>query len=107
MIRASLYAVAVIALGTPRRDAILRKNAPKALLDFRKPCAARRKASAARLAPGRVFADNSRPPDFFGLGASPSQEPNFFSWAHRLMSSPLSPTTPPPPLSPPPSSPPR
>src|SRR5919109_1168160 len=90
MIRASLYAVAVIALGTPRRAAIRRKNAPNALCDRCNVRAARRNALAARFAPGRVAADFSFPPDLFGLGATPSQAPNAFSLGQRLMSVPTS-----------------
>src|SRR5438128_10555993 len=90
MIRASLYAVAVIALGTPRRAAIRRKNAPSALCERWRLRAARRKALAARLAPARVAAEWTLPPDFFGLGASPSQDPKAFSLRQRLMSVPTS-----------------
>src|SRR5436190_2067506 len=84
MIRASLYAVAVIALGTPRRAAIRRKNAPKALLLRCSDCAATRSACAARLTPGRVLALLSLPPLFLGLGARPSQAPNARSLCQGL-----------------------
>ena len=76
-IRASLYAAAVIALGTPRRAAIRRKNAPNALFA---PLQASAPPAATPVPPGSpppcVRADFSLPPDFFGLRASPSHDPN-------------------------------
>src|SRR5262245_20518176 len=90
MIRASLYATAVVALGTPRRAATRRKNAPRAPLLLCRLCAATRSACAARLTPGRVLALLSLPPVLRGLGASPSHAPNAFSLRQRLMSVPTS-----------------
>ena len=90
MIRASLYAVAVMAFASPRRAAIRRKNAPSALWERCRFFAASRNACAARFTPGRVALDFSFPPDFFGFGARPSQLPKCFSLGHRCMSVPVS-----------------
>ena len=74
-IRASGYAVAVIACAPPRRAALRRQHAPQALGRRCRVCAARRHACAARGRPGRGARDVPRPPDCCGGGARPSQLP--------------------------------
>lgn len=83
----------MIAFGAPRRAATRRGGAPRAIFGRISARAARRNASAARFAPGRVRDDGGSPPDRFGSGASPSHAPNFFALAHRLVSVPASPST--------------
>ena len=90
MLRASLYAVAVMAFARPRRAAIRRKKAPRALCDRWRFFAASRKTWAAQFTPGRVALDFTLPLDFLGFGASPSQLPQCCSLGHRLLSVPIS-----------------
>ena len=72
--RASLCAVAVMALGAPRWAFLRRRKAPKALSDLWSPLAARRKAAAARLALGLVLELITFPPVMRLWGLSPSQD---------------------------------
>ena len=88
--RASLYAVAVMAFASPRRAAIRRKNAPSALLlalhVLRGQPQRLRRTVHARTGRTRLhFASG-----LFGFGARPSQLPKCFSLGHRLMSVPIS-----------------
>ena len=74
-----MCAVAVTAAGAPSRAFIRRRKAPKAPWLRCRPWAAKRNAVAARLTPGRVRLDFTRPPVFLQLGHSPSQLQNCFT----------------------------
>ena len=72
MIRASLWAVAVMALGAPRWAFLRRRKAPRALPERCSALAARRSAAAARLALALVFELITFPPVMRLLGLSPA-----------------------------------
>ena len=72
--RASLCAVAVIALGAPKWAFFRRRKAPRALPERCSALAARRSAAAARLPLALVFELMTLPPVIRLLGLSPSQE---------------------------------
>ena len=72
--RASLWAVAVIAFGAPRWAFFRRRKAPRALLERCSALAARRSALAARLPLALVFELMTRPPVMRLLGLSPNQD---------------------------------
>src|SRR4029434_8052191 len=91
--RASLWAVAVMAFGAPRRVLRRRKKAPSADLLWCRERAARRSAAAARLAEGLVRPLSVLPPETFVPGARVSQEAQCLSLGQRLMSRRVSATT--------------
>src|SRR5215471_8456963 len=62
-----------MALGVPRRAFIRRKKAPKALCEWCKLRAARRRGTVTRWAPGRTRRDSTLPPEIVCWGPSPSQ----------------------------------
>ena len=72
--RASLWAVAVIAFGAPSRAFIRRKYSPRKLSLLCKLRAAIRKARAARFFVGRVLDERTLPPLTRLSGESRSQE---------------------------------
>ena len=82
MSRASLCAVAVMALGAPRWAFFQRRNAPRALSERCSALAARRNAAAARLALGLVFELMTRPPVMRWSGLSPSQDVKCLALGH-------------------------
>ena len=86
----SLCAVAVMALGVPTRAFIRRKKAPRALCEWCKLRAARRRATVTRWAPGRTRRDRTFPPEIWCWGHSPSQLQKCFTLGHRYMSVPIS-----------------
>ena len=67
-----------------------RSLAPRALLLCSRVCAARRRASAARLTTSRVPRVRTRPPLIRLSGHQPSQEAQCVALFHRLMSRPIS-----------------
>src|SRR4030095_4730706 len=91
--RASLWAVAVMAFGAPRRVLSRRKKAPSADLLWCRKAAARRSAAAARLAERLVRPLSVLPPETFVPGARVSQEAKCLSLGQRLMSRPVPATT--------------
>ena len=90
MIRASLWAVAVMAFAGPKRAFRRRKKAPRALRLSFKLWAAIRNTSAARLVTARVLFFRICPPLMRWSGHRPSQEPKCFSLGQRCMLSPIS-----------------
>src|SRR5439155_1937634 len=84
--RASLDAVAVMALGVPRRAFSRRKKAPKALWEWCKVRAARRRATVTRCAPGRTRRDSTLPPEILCWGHNPRQLQKCFTLGHRVLS---------------------
>src|SRR4030066_1520094 len=74
MIRASLCAVAVIALGAPSLARIRRKKAPSTDGLRDRLWAARRKACATRCFTWRVWTESTFPPEMRLSGQTPSQE---------------------------------
>ena len=90
---ASLWAVAVMALGAPSCAFFRRRKAPRALSERCRALAARRKAAAARLALGLVLELITLPPVMRLLGLSPNQEAKCFALVHFVMSVPISLTT--------------
>src|SRR5205085_4577290 len=89
-IRASLCAVAVIALGAPSRERCRLRYAPSALLLRIKLQAARRSVCAARPLPRRVRLDCTLPPVFFQHGHNPSQLLKCLTVGHLVKSVPSS-----------------
>src|SRR5215813_14049599 len=92
MRQASLWAVAVMAVGAPRRAFRRRWKAPRADRLWERELAARRRAAATRLAEGLVRPLIFLPPETLLPGARLSQEAKGFSVGHRVMSSPISAT---------------
>src|SRR5689334_3938828 len=89
-ILANLCAVAVIALGAPRRPLIRLKKAPRAVLDRWSVFAAKRKACAARLFEDLVLLLNTFPPEILLPGHNPSHEQKCFTVRHLDISVPIS-----------------
>ena len=87
---ASLWAVAVRALGAPRWAFFRRRKAPRALSERCSALAARRKAAAARLALGLVFELLTLPPVIRLSGLSPSHDAKCLVLGHLVMSVPIS-----------------
>jgi hypothetical protein len=88
--RASVCAVAVMALGGPRRPCSRRKQAPKALWEWCNVRAARRRATVTRGAPGRPRRDRTVPPDIWGWGHRPSQLQPWCTLGPRCLAVPIS-----------------
>jgi hypothetical protein len=87
---ASLWAVAVMAVGVPRRAFLRRKKAPQARCEWCTLRAARRRATVTRCAPGRTRRDRTVPPAILCWGHSPSQRQQGVTRGHRCMSVPIS-----------------
>src|SRR5450631_1023345 len=90
--RASLWAVAVMALGAPSLAFIRRRKAPRALRELYRVVAAILSAKAARLATGLLLPLNRLPPEILLPGHNPNQEVNCFSERQRPISKPISDT---------------
>ena len=88
--RASVGAVAVLALGAPSRACIRRKKAPKALWLWCRHAAASRRAVAARLAQGVVRRRRTVPPDTRWCGQRPNHDVQCCTVGQQRLSSPIS-----------------
>jgi hypothetical protein len=88
--RASVCAVAVRALGAPRRLRSRRKKAPRAVRAWWTVRAARRRAKATRCAPGRTRRERTLPPAILCGGESPSQLQQCLTLGQRRMAVPIS-----------------
>src|SRR5262249_60225311 len=86
MRRASVCAVAVMAVGAPRRAFRRRWKAPRADRLWERELAATRSAAATRLAEGLVRPLSGLPPETLLPGARLSQEAKCFSVGHPVSS---------------------
>ena len=90
MMRASLWAAAVVAFGAPRRAFIRRKYSPKNVSLRWRLCAAIPKARAARFFVGRVLDERTLPPLTRLSGQSRSHEAKADTDGKRERSGPIS-----------------